>query len=88
MPTVRSTLEPDRELVVDERTAWDLKQQNLLVEDDEDQAPDRDPATSNDPVVTDDKAHAKAAEDKKQARREELGEDKGQAKSQAKTERS
>lgn len=83
MPTVRTTFRPDQDLVVDEREAFGLRQQGLLVEETQDQAPDTDPSAVKDPVD----AH-EAAKEQNQARREELGEDKSKsrAKSQAKTE--
>ena len=82
MPTVRTTLRPDQDLVVDEREAYDLRQQGLLV--DNDQAPAQDPANRADELPDANTAR----EEQNQAKREQLGEDKAKAKSQAKTDRS
>lgn len=83
MPTVRTTLDPEHDLVVDERTAYDLRQQGLLVDDDA--APEQDPSAP----TTEQPDADKAREDRNAARRDELGEDKSKdqpkAKNQAKT---
>lgn len=68
MPTVRTTFDPDRDLVVDEREAYDLRQQGLLV--DEDAAPAEDPSTGPLPDA------AKAQDEANAQRRDDLGEDK------------
>lgn len=84
MPDVRTTLEPDRVLTVDDREAYALRQQNLLVEDDVDKAPTDDPAAPQGAHPDADEAR----DERNQARREELGDDKGKgrSKTQAKTE--
>lgn len=85
MPDVRTTLEPDRVLTVDDRTAYDLRQQNLLIEGDVDKAPAQDPAAPQDAHKDADQAN----DERNQARREDLGEDKAKGtKGQAKTDRS
>lgn len=69
MPVVRTTMEPWKELVVDDRTYYSLKNQNLLVEEDtKDEVVD----PSMNAAVDADQAHA---ENQAQAR-EALGEEK------------
>lgn len=70
MPTVRLTIRPDQEVEVDDREFENLKQQLLLVEDDEDEGePEPEPE-----------------QDKKQDQRLSEPEAKSPAKSQAKSE--
>lgn len=78
MPDVKTTFDPDRVLVVDEREAYDLRQQGLLV--DEDAAPAEDPSapTGQHPDA------AKAQDEANAQRREDLGEDKAKGRSGAK----
>lgn len=78
MPEVRTTMEPWRPLVVDERTAYDLRQQGLLVEDDVNKAPEQDPSAD---TQVDAAEHEKETQDR---RREELGESKSPAKTSSK----
>jgi hypothetical protein len=78
MPTVRTKFNPDQDLVVTDRDAYDLRQQGLLVDDDA--APEQDPSAASDLPDAD-----QAREDRNAAQRESLGEDKAQPKSQAKT---
>lgn len=74
MPDVRTTLEPDKVLVVDEREAYGLRQQGLLLEESVDKAPDQDPSAPGDTHVDADTAR----DETNQARREALGEDRDQ----------
>lgn len=78
MPDVRTTFDPDRLLVVDEREAYDLRQQGLLVDQDVDKAPAEDPSTGPHPDA------AKAQDEANAQRREDLGEDKAKGRSGAK----
>lgn len=78
MPTVRTTFQPDQDLVVSDREAYDLRTQGLLVDDDA--APEQDPSATTAPV--DAEQHDK---DQAQAKREELGEDKAKAPTRGKT---
>jgi len=50
MPEVRTTMEPWKTLVVDDREAYALRQNGLLVEDDKNQAPAQDAEQHEEPA--------------------------------------